>query len=435
MKSLLRRRPSIDESPAAPAFDPVELQPAPEPAPEPKPKTKAIRAPKSKRTPKSKPARVAAIRPAPAAPVAWAWVGAASVVTAGWVAATLGGWDLPFDATARGTAAASAASALVGASFRPSTRWTTVIAVATLVVLPLGLAQADGGSAPLLVATLGIAAAAELVTGLRKADERRWNRLAPVLAPAAGVACLIGGIVVDGGDGLSRPLPSGGTLAALLGVAAAALLLLAATLGPDRARPLAVPGLLIGLVAAPGLPDLAMAGAGAAAAVVWAYRAPTRPALSLAALALAAATVPAAGQAAHLLAAAAVLGLAFAHPAILLLGVPGAAGLASVLAGNEIDGPIVVVVVGAAATALVLSKAIETRTWPTPDRLGPQLLPALALAVWLALCPGTWGWTGAGGLGTYDRGALVAAAALLLALVGSRARSLAQATTSRRASR
>lgn len=389
MKSLRRHRASVTR------------EPAPEPAPE-------------------------APEPAPehAARVDLVWVAAVAIVTVAWAAVTVAGWDLRFDTTGRGTAAATAAAALTGAAWRPRSDRAAALAVVGLIVFPLGLAQAAGGSSALLGATLVAAAAVEVVRALRPRLAWRWTRMVPAMGLLAAAACLIVAMAVDGGEGLSRALPSDGLGAALLGVAAGVLLVFVASFGPCRARPLAVAGMLVALVAVSGLSASAVAGTAAAAATLLALRAPARPAAAIAALAVAAAAVPAGDQASGLLAGAAALGLAFPHPAAALLAIPGAAALAAALVGDKVEWPLVMVVLGTAATALALGQAVSAKAALPRGRPALRLLPACGLAVWLVLSPGSWGWTGDTGLGTYDRGASLALAAALLAVVGGRVRAL-----------
>ncbi|HUP70425.1 MAG TPA: hypothetical protein VM142_11510 [Acidimicrobiales bacterium] len=353
-----------------------------------------------------------------------AWAGTASVVTSGWMAATIAAWDLPFDTTSRGTAAAAATAALVGAAWRPRTRRTVFVPVLLLLLLPPALAQAAGGSSALLVAMVLCHAAVETIRTPQESSAPPWCRLLPVLGLVAAAAFLIAGIVADGGEGWSRPLPSDEPVAAFLGAVAATLLVLVASVGSSWTRPLVVPGLLVGLVAVPGLPQLAVVATAAAAAAFWATRVPAHPAPALAALALAAAVIPDGGEASGLLAGAAALCLAVPHPAVALLGVPGAAALAAALVVSDVDGSIVVVVLGAVVTAMALSRRMAVAAPFPRDGSALQLLPAGALAMWVVLRPGSWGWTGAGGGGTYDRGASLAMAAALLVVVANRIRAL-----------
>lgn len=357
------------------------------------------------------------------------WLVAVSLVTAGWAAVTVAGQDLPFDTTERGTAAAAAAAALSGATWRPRTSRTAALAVGGLIGLTLGLVLAAGGSSVPLVVTLVAAAAAVVVAVLRLRVPWRWNRLVPALGLLTAAACLIGGIAVEGGEGLSRPLPSRELGTALLGVAAGALIVLVASFGPPRARPLSIAGMLVALTAVSGLSPPAVTAIAAAAATLLAICAPGRPSPALAALAIAAAAVPAAEPASGLLAGAAALALALPHPAAALLGVPGVAALAAALVGDKVEWPLVMVVLGTAATALALGRGAAASTSLPQARAVLHLLPAGVLATWLVLSPGSWGWTGTAGLGTYDRGAPLALAVALLALVGSRVRVLSSRPT------
>ncbi|HUR18446.1 MAG TPA: hypothetical protein VMZ51_05845 [Acidimicrobiales bacterium] len=350
-------------------------------------------------------------------------------MTLGWVTATMGRWDLPFETTGRGTAAAAAATALAGLAWGPRTGRGAPASVAALLVLAVGVAQAAGGSALLLTAALAFAAGTEAVPVLREGARNRL-RSAPALGLVAAIVFVVAGMVFDGGAGISRPLPSVRLIGAVSGVVAGALLVLVASLGSSRARPLVVPGLLIGLAAAPALPQMAVAGTAAAAATMLAFHLPGRPTLAFAALALGAAALQDAGQVPDLLAAAAVLGVAFINPVSAVLGIPAAAALASVAASTRMEPALAVVVVCAAATALALSRGAAERARDPQIGIASTMLPVFVLAIWLVFSPGSWGWSGARGLGTYDRGVLVASASMLLALVGRRVPGLLPRPTS-----
>lgn len=295
--------------------------------------------------------------------------------------------------------------------------------------MTLGVALAAGGSSVPLVVTLVAAAAALATAVLQLRLASQWKRLAPALGLLVAAACLIGGMAVDGGEGLSRPLPSRELGAALLGVVAGALVVLVASFGPPRARPLSVAGMLVALVAVPGLSPPAVTAIAAAAATLLALRAPGRPSPALAALAIAAAAVPAAAPASGLLAGAAALAFALPHPAAALLGVPGVAALAAALVGDKVEWPLVMVVLGTATTALALARGVFVTASLPQGRAVLHLLPAGALAAWLVLSPGSWGWTGTAGIGSYDRGAPLALAVALLALLGGRVRVLSSRLT------
>ncbi|HEX2063600.1 MAG TPA: hypothetical protein VHE80_04175, partial [Acidimicrobiales bacterium] len=64
--------------------------------------------------------------------------------------------------------------------------------------------------------------------------------------------------------------------------------------------------------------------------------------------------------------------------------------------------------------------------WPTA-----AAAPALALAAWLVLLPGTWAWAGAHGLSRYDQGAVVAAVGGMAAVVVGRTTRLGWRLTAR----
>lgn len=356
------------------------------------------------------------------------WALAVAVVTAGWVAAALAGAEPPLvDTDLRGTAAAAATAALAGAGWRPRTPVAAAGAGAGLVLLPAAVAAAaGGGSALLLTAALAGAAAAELAVTIRQRPPARGPATMYAVGLAAGAGALVAAVLVERQEWTSTSLPTDDVTAAGLGLIAAGLLVVVATLGPLRARPLAVPGLLVGLVAVNGLSPLGVAAVAALVAPAWAWRVPSRPTPALAALAVAAAALPLGSEPPALLAAAAALALVVTHPATAFLGLPGAAALAALLVTTEPGAPLILLAGGLAVTAMVLA----LRGGPAWGALAAEArqesegiiatVPAGVLALWLVLSPGSWGWTGAEGLGTYDRGALVAAAAVGLFLVGRR---------------
>lgn len=365
-----------------------------------------------------------------------------------WVVAALAGGDpAPVDTTAAGAAAAAGTAAVIGAAWaygstsgssRPL--W---LAALTLVVLPVATASVTGGSATVLPVILLVLAAGEVISSLsgpgdqseaptREAQgeeavrEEVWAQAGLVLV-AAG---LLLAAIASGREANEdwRFVAESGAPAAF-GLAAAAVLLAAAAFGPTRGRAYAVPGLLVGLIVAPGVSSLTLAVIGGTLAVLSAAVLGRRPGVALGFLGLGAAAFSTGRPAAALLLAGAALALSYGgdHPAAGLLGLPGAAALAmDALTAGGGAAP-VVLVVAAAATALLLVLAATQVTGPIqvapvvqvtePGTLPWAALPAAALGVWLLVAPGTWDWTGAPGLGAYDRGAAPAAAVGLAVVV------------------
>jgi len=254
----------------------------------------------------------------------------------------------------------------------------------------------------------------------RRRPRRRRGRMRPVLEAMAlvcGSALLAAGLVAERIDDGGWVLPGGYRPALGLLLVGAAVVVVTAALGPPRAWALAVPALAVALPIADHLP----AGPGAAVAgglaVAAALAVSSRPTVALGALAVAAAASSAPlGATASLLAAGAVLALAVDHRAAALLGLPGAAALATAVVPPGRSGPAVVVAGATAATALVL----VLRAGGAPGQIRPprpplSAAPALVLAGWLLLAPGTWAWAGGDGTGAYNRGAAVAVAAAALA--------------------
>lgn len=162
----------------------------------------------------------------------------------------------PVDTTAVGAAAAAGTAAAVGAAwgFRPPRPlW---LAGLTLLLLPVATASAVGGSAPVLAVILLLLAAGEVVPSLSSGggSEDRIGQLQGDESEAeetgqeeiwaqAGLVLLAAGLLVAaiasgrGGNGEWRFVADGG-VAAGFGLAAAAVLLGAAALGPTRAVPM-----------------------------------------------------------------------------------------------------------------------------------------------------------------------------------------------------
>ena len=366
------------------------------------------------------------------------WAAAAAVVTAAWVAVALaGGHQPPVADTVAGAAAAAGTAALVGAAWMPRTLASLAPAAAWLVVLPLAVAVAD--DRPALLAVAVVAAASGEVAAAARVGRARGPWLAFLVAgTAALVAAVVAGYDVvaalpGAGDALGGGLAGGewravlggeargDDLAAVLGVSAGGLLLAGACLAPPRPRPLGVPALLVGVAAAVRLPAAPVTVVATTAAVLAAMVVPRRPGLALGLLAMAAASVPGGAPAALLLGAAACLSLAADHPAAALLGLPGGAALAAAVAEGVVTAAGVVTLAGAALIAALLAARAGPSERPALHR---GALPALGLAAWLALRPGTWAWAGDNVVRPYDRGAAAALAGGVLAVVMVRATGL-----------
>lgn len=352
-----------------------------------------------------------------------AWAAAVAVVTALWVAAALADGDpAPVDTTAMGAAAAAGAAAALGAGWAFRAIRPLWLAGLALVVLPVGVAAATRGSAPVLALALLALAAGEVVSALVGADEQSSKGEALLGAGLVLVAAsMVIATIVAGHDANGRWVLRGDEEAAsVFGLVAATLLLVAATFGPARGRALAVPGLLIGVLVAPGLPGVTVAVLGGALAALSAVAVGRRPGLAVGFLALAVASFPAGRPAAALLAAGAALAFAYAagHPATALLAVPGVAAVSTALVSTGAETVVVVLAVAIAATATLLALAAARDTPAVEVGEGPlAAVPAALLGAWLFLVPSTWAWTGAEGLYDYDRGAAAAVAGGLIAVV------------------
>jgi hypothetical protein len=336
-----------------------------------------------------------------AARIGRGWPVAGGVVTFAWVAVALAGGDgSPVDTTASGAAAAAGTAALVGASWRPRAPQMAAVAFVVLLVLPVTVAAASAGDPLPLAAALVAFAAVEYV-----------HR-----AVAAGCALLVASLVAARMSAGAWVLPGDGGADLVLALAGAALSMVGAATGPHRVRPLVAPAVLLGTAAVASTTPGAVPVLAAALAVAAAVLVGDRPSVALATLAVGAAAVPVA-PAWGLLAAAAVLGSAVPGPAAVLLGLPGAAALADGLVppGGGFAGA--ALMAGAVGVAVAVARRPGGR-WSLPVGDGAAV-PALVLGVWLVLAPGTWRWAGGDGLGPYDRGVAVAAAAAFLALLGT----------------
>ena len=352
----------------------------------------------------------------------WAWPVLVALVTASWVAAALADGDpAPIDTTAAGAAAAAGTAAVAGSCWARVSSQPLWLAVTTLIVLPVAVAAGTRGSAPVMVIGLLVLAVAEVIASLAPdpsepsssgptSREEVWLQAGLVLV---ATSVLIAAIAAGHDRNGEWAFTAQSDVAGWFGLGGAAVLVAAAALGPARGRAFAVPGLLVGLVVGPGLSAVAVAVAGGTLAVLSAALLGRRPGVALGFLGLGATAFSGGRPGAALLLAGAALALSYAadHPATGLLGLPGAAALGGDVLTAGGGGAPVVLAVAMAATAVLLALA-ATRPGPRLH-LGAQAwaaLPAAVLAAWLVLAPGTWTWTGAAGLGIYDRGAAAAAA-------------------------
>ena len=343
----------------------------------------------------------------------WWWPATGAAVAAAWVGVALVG-------TARfppqAASAAAGTAVLAAAPLLPVAGAPGLTGILALLVLPAAVAEAarGGNAAPLGVAlgALGLIAAV--------AGARDRGRSVPLLALAVGLGGFVAGMTAGSVDFERIRLAIGDRPAAALVLGAAALVLAAVDATSRAERAVVAPVLLGALLAAPALPPLAVVfGWGAlAAGAAWL----DRPQLALAATAVVA-VAAGVGPAATLLAAGAVLAWALDSPIAALCGLPGVVLFADVLAARAYTG--LSLAAGAALGATGLALALRFRSELRLDGGRPL---ALVLAGWLVIAPGTWGFTGASGLGAYDTGAaraLATGALVALAMLFRRGGELA----------
>ncbi|HUQ40491.1 MAG TPA: hypothetical protein VM030_10080 [Acidimicrobiales bacterium] len=347
------------------------------------------------------------------------WALLAALLVAGWVAlACLGDTAVgDVELTAAAAAAAAGCAALAAAPGPGRRRYDLPVSVVALVGLPpaVALAAADADARPLaaVVAVLAVAGAA---TGGRDLTVR----LRAVAVAGAGAAVLAGVLAAPASDEWLLVPPDRGAAA---GLVLAGLLLALGSLGPvvsvPALRPLLGPALLVAMVGSVALKDDAVVVVMAATAVAVAT---ARPPLGVAFVAVAVASLPAGPPTAALLAAAAVLMVAIDRPAGGFLALPGGVALALVVAQpGPLAGRVSLVL-----AALVVAGAVG-RSVPSPTAWGARAggpievprLPAVALAAWLLVAPGSWRWAGDPPLDAYDHGAARAAAVMLIVLLAA----------------
>ena len=328
-------------------------------------------------------------------------------VAAAWLAVALHGAVTIGHLALTPIAAAAACGASVLASTLPDLgRADGQASVVLLIGFPVAVAMAAGPGSldPLLVAGAVVA-----VAGLWPGADR-WLPVARLAGCAGMVLWLIAHTLQDGG----RLHADGRATAASLIVAAVLLVVAASSPGSaPSSRLLLVPAVLAGITAAPVLPAAAACIGGVGALVA---AAACRPPAALALLAMAAAAVPAGVPAAHLLGAGALIAAALGADTAVLVGLPGAVALA--VAVVRAPSTSAAVITAAAAVGMAAVSADRMRGRLTLD---PARVPALALAAWLLVAPGTWTWAGPSLLSTYDRSATIAVAVGLLVLLGDEA--------------
>lgn len=249
------------------------------------------------------------------------------------------------------------------------------------------------------VVAIAGAAAAAVVTATAEPEPQRWRPAALHLAATPLIAA-----------GMAWRFTSPSKAVAVLAVVAAFIAGVAAAWRWDAAA-LIVIALVLGVVAAPVVPLLALVVAATATLVAALAE---EEAMALAAVAVAAAAHSSTHPAALLLAAGAALAVALPRGASVAAALPGTVVLAGTLAGRRLGAFDVVVAVLLAVA--VVAAALRSRAGALP----PATWPAVALAAWLVVAPGTWRWAGPARLAAYSRGAAIAVAAGGLAVVARR---------------
>ncbi|HZQ26346.1 MAG TPA: hypothetical protein VFA94_01495 [Acidimicrobiales bacterium] len=316
------------------------------------------------------------------------WPALGALVTAAWIWGATEGDPL-------GRAAAAGAAAVVTAVLLPGGPVATVV----LGLLPLAVARSVHSTGTLAAVLVPVAVAAA------------WHRFRPfsALVGVAGAVLLAASLAFTAlaGDGWVLT-PSGSFVAtvALLGA-------LGLIVGRPPMPALVVPAALVGAFAVPVLPHRLAAVLGAlvvvaAAALGWDVTA-------LVVLGWAAVVVPGGHVAGLLLLGAGALLAAVPRRLALLAGLPGAVLLVAAVAGRPRSTAGLTVCLAAGAAAALLARP-GSRT-----AVEPSHLPAGVLLGWLAVAPMTWAWAGATeGLARYQSGALLAAAAAVVAITAKR---------------
>lgn len=372
--------------------------------------------------------------------VPWPWVALGGGVVALWVAlagtggAAVDGLGLSFSVSPAGAAAAAGTAMLAGSS-APTHGARLATALAGMLLLPIAVAVAGSGddARPLILVLVIVAG-----LGVTAGGRHRPARLRAVALAGVGTA-FVGAAVVAADQSGHVLAPPGAAFGASM-VAGGALLVLAGaggSVGVPALKPLLVVGLLAGVVSASAVGDLWVPLlVGAAALGV----AGVRPAAGFGLFAIAVAALPGAQPAASLIAAGVVVAIALERDWAVVVTLPGLIAMVETL---TLPGPVAPrVVVGGTAIALTVLVAVDLfarrpeiqaaregsrlatpvdlaalpRT--APRRAERHRIPALVLAAWLLVAPGTWAWAGETRLGDYDTGAGRAVAVAALILVG-----------------
>lgn len=337
----------------------------------------------------------------------WWWPATAATISLAWVVVAL----LDTSRVPPLAAAAAAGTAVLGAAPAVAVAGVPgVTGVLGVFVLPAAVAEAvRGGDAALLAGVAGLLAIAAVVAASRD----RGPSTALVML-CLGVTAVVVGLAAGSLDADKVRFVLTDREAGAVVVAGAALVVGAIDDRMYAERAVFAPVLLCAVLAVPALPPLAVALLWGALAIGGGVVG--KPPAALAALAIVAAATgePAA---ALLFGAGAVLAAALDSSTAAITGMPGAVVLASALASREVTAVNVVAALALAATAALLGAAVR------PDvRVDGGRPLALALAIWLAMAPGTWAFTAAEGLRAYDVAAAraVAVGALVALLVAFR---------------
>ena len=373
-------------------------------------------------------------------PVAWPWVGLGGAVVAAWIALAAAGGavmevaSLSVTVTPAGAAAAGGTALVAGASV-PYRGAALAASLSGLLLLPVTVALAASGedARPLLVVLALVAG-----LGVTAGGRHRTARLRAVALAGIGIT-LVGAAVIAADQGGYVLTPTGTTFGAAM-VAGAALLVIAGaggTVGVPALKPLLVAGLLAGVVSASVVGDLWVPLLLGAAAIGIAG---VRPTAALGLFAIAVAALPGAQPAASLMGAGVVVAIALDREWAVVAVVPGLIATVETLLIPGAVAPRVIVGAGAIAlTVLIAIDLFGQRAEPTQAREGSRLasrvdlaalpglaprraerhrIPAIVVAAWILVAPGTWSWVGEARLADYDSGAGRAVAVAILFLVG-----------------
>jgi hypothetical protein len=336
----------------------------------------------------------------------------AAVVAVGWVAVLVhGGVEHVgrFSARPLGAAAACGIALLVCAS-KPVERTAADVAALGVVWIAATLAVTGGvGDPSTIPLAVWLAVASAAFAGARMVAD---DRALPSVLVVAGSALVVAAFAVAGDVAARFDASAFAESPVAIGLAVAGVaLVLAGALDPDGTAVLAVPALAVAAVVVPhaGTPAAVVVPMGAAAAVAaWFDREGLAVALT------AVATLAVATPAGLLLAGATVVIVAVPSSPALLAAAPGAVALTVHATQHPSTASI-----AAAATAAVVAALLTLGRDLRPSTIPLRAAPAAIAGVHLALAPTALArWTGAtADLVHWDRGAAVAVAAALLAVV------------------